>query len=304
MMLNSIRDVMNALNGSNLKTMAVVMAADDVVLETVSIARERGLADAILIDSSEKIRRIAAEHNINIEGFEIIDIAEPGPAAAHAVRLVAGKKADILMKGHIETKDFMHAVVAKDSGLKIEGRIISSMLAVELKKQNKFVFITDIGFVPLPDLGTKKKIIENAVETLHMLGHENPKVAVICATETVNQKMPATLDAQALEQMNKTGEITGCTIAGPISLDLAVSPEAAKHKDYNHPVAGRADLLVMPSLEVGNVMSKTFDYYTDNATIAIVMGAASPIVFTSRATRQDLKLNAIAFAVLLSQRNK
>jgi phosphate butyryltransferase len=300
--IRSIQDVMKAVKNENPPKLAVAMAADDLVLNTVSAAKQLGLANAVLIGDEKGIKRIAGDLKIDPTPFEIVDINEPAQAAAEAVRLVASGKADILMKGLLETKDFMKAVIDPDAGLRQGDRIISSMLAVELKKENRFLFITDIGFVPLPDLETKKKIIENAVETMHLLGIKEPKVAVVCATESINPKMQATVDARRLEEMNQRNEIQGCVIAGPISLDLAVSQEAARHKGYTHPVAGRADLLVVPSLEVGNVLAKTFDYFTDYVTVSIVMGAKVPIVFTSRATRLELRLNAIAFAVLLAQR--
>jgi len=299
MRFNSIEDVYDAVRGAQRRRLAVVKAADKTVLETVAASRELGLADAVLIDNQAQLARAAEEAGISLEGFRIVHVPDSAEAARTGVALVKNGEADVLMKGFLETRDFMHAVVATGTGLKLENRMITSILAVELKEQKRFLFLTDIGFVPAPDLEGKRQILFNAVDVLHALGCPEPKVAVICATETVNPKMPATLDAQALQAQNEAGEITGCRVAGPISFDIATSERAARHKKYANPVGGHADILLMPNLETGNVAAKTFDLFTEHDSVSIVAGASAPIVFTSRGNSMREKLNAVAFAVQL-----
>lgn len=300
----STKDVFRFASTGKRRRIVIVKAGDEVVLSAAREIVDRNLARVILVDDRTLIESAADSAGIDISGMAIVDIGDPAQAAARAVQMIHAGEADIPMKGMIETRIFMHAIVATEGGLKLPGRTISSMLAVEWKEKGRFLFLTDIGFIPAPSLEQKKQIIENAVDTLHKLGIARPKVAVVCASETVNPRMQATVDAAELQRMNDIGEITGCDVAGPISLDIAISAEAAKHKRYVHPVGGCADVLVMPSLEVGNVMAKTIDYFTSNVTSAIVMGASVPIIFTSRGNTLEAKMNAAAFAAVLSDKNE
>jgi phosphate butyryltransferase len=298
--MKSIDEVFAKIKDVCPKKLAVAAAADLDVLAAVNSAKQTGIADAILFGNKKKIIEIMKAYDIDANLFEIIDAVDDKDASLQAVKFVAEGKADIIMKGLIESGPFMKAVLNSTTGLRQEGKIISSIAVTEIKEQKRLIFISDPGFIPLPDLQTKKKIIENAVETMHSLGISEPAVAALSAMETVNPKIISTVEARELEEMNQRGEITGCIVAGPISLDLAISEKSAKHKGYHHPIAGKADLLLVPSLEVGNVLLKSMVYFAHTPIGGIVAGARAPIVFTSRADSVQAKLNTIAFAVLLA----
>jgi len=300
--MKSLQEVYDAISGGKLKKIAVSAAADLDVLTAVSKAREDGIAEAILVGDKKKIIKIANENNIDITPFEIIHIEDANGSALEAVKLVSSGKADIIMKGLMESAPFLKAILNPEFGIRQEGRIISSLAVMEVKELDRLLFITDPGFIPMPDLKMKESIIKNAVEVVRKLGIERPKIAMLCATETVNPKMIATVEAKELEEMNRNGEILNCVIAGPISLDLAISKQSAKHKGYKSEVAGEADVLVVPTLEVGNVLYKSLVYFAHLKTGGIMTGAKTPIIFTSRADSFETKLNTIALAVYLAQK--
>ncbi len=300
--MRSIEEVYIKIKEYKMKKIAVSAAADPEVIDAAVDAKFNGIADSILFGDKQKILDIMKFKNIDPGIFEIYDEKDVYNSSLKAVNFVSEGKADILMKGLIETSAFMKAVLNSKTGLRIKNCIMSSIAILEDKERERLLFITDPGFTPLPDIDTKRKILENAVKVMHLLDFTEPKVAVLSATESVNPRMISSVEAKELEELNIRGEISGCVVAGPISMDLAISKESAKHKGYVHPVAGNADLLLVPTLESGNMLLKGLIHYAHMTTAGIVAGAQVPIVFTSRSDSVQTKLNTIAFAVLLSQR--
>jgi phosphate butyryltransferase len=287
-------------------TISVACAADADVLQAVDAARKEGVANAILVGNADKIAEAARLNSIDPGNFEILD--EKGgeaDAALKAVELVSSGKAQILMKGMLHTDNFLRGVLNKEKGLR-SGSVISHVYLHQVEGYDRIIFITDGAFIPSPDLPTKAKIIDNVARFAHSFGIETPKVAVLAAVEVVNADMPATLDAAALTQMNRRGQIKGCVVDGPLALDNAVSELSAKHKGIVSDVAGKADILLVPNIESGNILAKSIVYFAPNKTAGIVLGAKAPIVLTSRADSAEAKTFSIAAAVVWAayQKNK
>ncbi len=280
------------------KPVVSVAAADDIrVLEAVKHSNEVGIAEFILVGNAEKIKKLAKKLEMNSSEFTIIDTPDPGMAALEATRQVSAGKADVLMKGLVNTSDFMHAVLDSQVGLKT-GRIISHLAAFEIPGHDRLMFLTDGGINIAPDLNEKRVIMQNAINFLNAIGYENPMIAILSANEVINSKMPVTLEAAMLAKMAERGQITGATIDGPIPLDLALSEEAARQKNVVSPVAGKADLLFVPTIEVGNVLGKSLVYFANAVMAGIVLGTKAPVILTSRAATMDMKIASLALAVL------
>ncbi|MGI6357321.1 MAG: phosphate butyryltransferase [Bacillota bacterium] len=298
-MLNSLEAILSAAvakGGS--KVLAVAKAEDREVLSAIKDARELGLATAILVGEQPQIESIALEVGLDLEGIEVIHATEARQVARTAVELVSSGRAQILMKGLVSTGEIMRAVLDKQIGLR-SGRVISHVALLEPPGYGRLLLMTDGGMVIAPDLQQKAQMIENAVMVARKLGNECPKVAVIAAFEQVNPDMPATTEAALLAKMADRGQIKHCLVDGPIALDGAVSKEAAEHKGMVSPVAGEADILLMPMIEAGNVMYKTIVYLSGGQVAGVIAGAAAPIVLTSRADTHQAKLYSIATAVLM-----
>lgn len=277
------------------KVLAVAAAEDEAVLRAVVKAKEEGLCDAILVGDKEKIKQIMEEEGFT-SSFDIIHEKSPKQAASVAASLVREKRADILMKGLVDTKSLLQAVLHKEKGL-VTGNLISHVAVFEVPGFDRLLFITDAAMNTYPDLMEKKKIIDNGVSFIRSLGIETPKVAVVCAVEVVNPTMQATLDAAALTLMNQRGQIKNCIVDGPLALDNALSVEAAEHKNIKSPVAGKADLFLMPNIEAGNILYKALTYAAKSKTGGLLLGASAPVVLTSRADTFESKVHAIALAV-------
>lgn len=283
------------------KTIAVAAAQDLEVLLAVKNARDLGLAEAILVGDASRIRQIAQANQLDLTGVSIIDQADAAQACRTAVQLVSEGKAQILMKGLVDTAVILKAVLDKEIGLRTEN-VLSHVAVAEIAGYDRLFYITDAAMNIEPDLITKKQIIENSIQVANALGNDHPKVACICAVEKVNAKMKATVDAAALVKMNESGELGGCLVAGPLALDNAVSLEAAQHKGITNPVAGNADILVMPFIEPGNMLYKSIVFFAKGKLAGIVVGAKAPIVLTSRADSDEAKLNSIAIGVLMASK--
>lgn len=301
-MITSLKEVYKAVKQAKPMKISVAQAADAHVLEAVIDAHREFGVNAILVGNQGEIKSVAAQHGLDISPFELFHTEEHSQAALKAVSLVSSGQADIIMKGFLESADFLKAILNVESGIRNPGAVISAIAVVELKKLNRIIFITDPGFTPLPDLDTKVRLIENAVGAANAFDIKNPKVAVLSAAETVNRKMISSTEAGSLQKMNERGEITGCRIAGPISFDLALSEESVRQKNYKNPVGARADILLVPSLEVGNILYKSLMLFADIETGGIMTGAKAPIVFCSRADSAETKKNTIALAVYMAQK--
>lgn len=296
-MIKNFTDVMKIAKERGPKIVSVACAEDVEVLMAVDSAKKQGIADAILVGNQEKIEAIASEKNIDLGQFQVIDIKDATEASRKAVELVSTGKAHMVMKGLVDTSVILKAVLDGEIGLRT-GNVLSHVAVFDVKGYDRMFLVTDAAMNIDPDLQTKKQIIQNAVQVAHALDIVEPKVAVVCAKEKANPKMPDTMDAVALEEMNQKGEIKGCLVGGPFALDNAVSVEAAEHKGIHHPVAGRADILLAPDIEAGNVLYKSMVYFAEAKNAGIIVGAKAPIVLTSRADSDEAKLYSIALGVL------
>lgn len=301
-MIKSFDEVFAKIKAMPNKVVAVAAAEDEPVLEAVGFCRTNELADAILVGNEPVIREIAKNLDLDLTGVQVIHEPEPAKAALIAVELVSSGKADMLMKGLIDTKSFLRAVLNKEVGLRT-GHLITHVGVFDLPPYDRLIYITDGAFTMYPTLEQKVSMINNAVALAHSLGNKNPKVAPICAVEVVNPDMPPTLDAQKLTQMNLDGEITGCTVYGPLAFDNAIDQEAAVHKKITHPVAGNADVFLMANIEAGNAVFKALTYTCQGERHGgILLGAAAPVIVTSRADSFEAKVNSIALASLAASK--
>lgn len=281
------------------KTISVACCQDREVLMAVEMARKEEIANAILIGDIEKTREIAKDLGIDLNNYELVDIKDLSEASLKAVELVSQKKADMVMKGLVDTSIILKAVLNKEVGLRT-GNVLSHVAVFDVEGYDRLFFITDAAMNLAPDLNTKKQIIENSCVVAHALDIEIPKVAAICAKEKVNPKMKDTVEAKELEEMCERGEIKGCLVGGPFALDNAVSLKAAKHKGIDHPVAGKADILLAPDIEAGNILYKSLVFFSKTKNAGVIVGAKAPVILTSRADNEETKLNSIALGVLMA----
>jgi phosphate butyryltransferase len=297
--LRTFDEVLNYAREVGPRTISVACAADADVLEAVEGARREGVAKALLVGDADKIGQVARSKDIDLSNFEVVDAGSgEAEASLKAVELVSSGRAHILMKGMIHTDNFLRGVLNKEKGLR-SGSLISHVYMHHIDGFDRILFISDGAFIPYPDLPAKVKIIDNVVKLAHSFGVETPKVAVLGAVEVVNADMPPTIDAAALAQMNRRGQIKGCVVDGPFALDNAISEVYAKHKGIASEVAGRADVLIVPNIESGNMLAKSIVYFSrGNKTAGLVLGARAPIVLTSRADTAETKLLSIAAAVV------
>ncbi len=281
------------------RKVAVAVAQDGSVIEAVEEARQRNIAQAILVGDERAIRQAAESVGVSLEATPIVDEPDPIRAIAAAVRLVSSGSADILMKGYVHTDDFLRGVLDKQYGLRT-GSVMSHVFVAEVREMDKLLFITDAAMNIAPDLEQKAAILLNAVYLANLFGATNPKVAVLAAVELVNPTMPATVDAASLAKMaDRRQYVPGCVVDGPFALDNAISSAAAQHKRIGGPVAGQADILLVPNIEAGNLLAKSLVYFSHSRLIGLLIGAKSPVVLTSRADTKESKLLSIAGAVLM-----
>jgi len=257
------------------------------------------VVDPVFVGKEDEIKAICAENGFDFGDVTIYNEDDDVEAAKKAVELIREGKGDFLMKGRMQTADLLRQVVNKETGLQV-GKIMSHVGLFKVPNYHKLVVLTDGGMLLAPDLEQKKKIIENAVEVLHALGYDDPKVAVMCGAEVLNKKAQESVDAAALKEMNQNGEITGCTVEGPISYDIALSKEIAEFKKFESPVAGEADAMIMPSMAAGNMLGKSWTVSSDGMMAGIIVGAKVPVVLTSRGSTAEEKFYSIALAAAAS----
>lgn len=298
-MSKSFEELISKANQKTLKKVSVSNAQDELVLQAVKAAKEQNIATAILVGDEAKIREIAASIDMDLTDFEIINEPDTEAAALKAVELVHNGKADILLKGLLETKTFLKSVLNKEVGLRT-GKMLSHVCVFEIEGINRLLFFTDVAFNTYPTLADKVNIINNAVEVAHACGIECPKVAPLCAVETVNPKMQPTVDADNLTKMYEGGDFKGCQIYGPLSMDLAIDPEAAVHKGVTNPVAGHADILLFPNIDAGNITYKILVRTAKVKIGNVLVGTSAPVVLTSRSDDFQTKLNSIALATVIA----
>jgi phosphate butyryltransferase len=277
----------------------VVFAAaqDAEVVEAAKMAQELGLAEAILVGDAKTIRSLAQDASLPKE-TRILHEADVDRAALKSVELVHNGEAQVLVKGQVNSSNFLRAALDPNIGLRT-GRILSHLAVYEIPGEDKLAFLTDGGMNIAPNLEQKKEILVNAVEALRKIGYAQPNVAVLAANEQINPKMPATLDALELVKLWQAGEFPPCLVEGPIALDVATGVESARRKGIDSQVAGKVDIFLAPNIEAGNLMGKTLMRYAGAKMAGVVLGATNPMVLVSRSDNAESKVNSIALACLL-----
>lgn len=302
-MSKNFDDLLSILKGVETKKVAVAVAQDEPVLEAIKEATEKGIAQAILVGDKQQIQEIAKKIDLDLSEYEIMDIKDPKKATLEAVKLVSSGHADMLMKGLVDTATFLRSVLNKEVGLRT-GKLMSHVAVFEVQGWDRLLFLTDAAFNTYPELKDKAGMINNAVVVAHACGIEMPKVASICPVEVVNTSMQSTVDAALLAKMSDRGQFKGCIVDGPFALDNAISEEAAHHKGVKGPVAGKADVLLLPNIETANVMYKTLTYFSQSKNGGLLVGTSAPVILTSRADSFETKVNSIALAALVAAKNK
>lgn len=300
--MDKLRDLLSMKFEKKMK-LVVVAAHDEEVIEAVNEARRASIINAVLIGNQIEIIKILDKKNINKELFEIIDENDMAKASEIGVKLISSGKADFIMKGLIDTSLLLKSVLNKDWGIRTDS-LLSHVMLYEVSTYPKLLYLTDGGMNLEPSLEQKKMIIENAATVARAMANEKINVAVLAAKEKVNPKMIATVDADALKKQYENGEFSeGIIVDGPLALDLALSKEAAKVKEYSSEVAGNADILLVPNIEMGNGIGKCITYLAGGKSAGVVMGAKVPIVLVSRADNHESKLYSIALGSLVARQN-
>lgn len=300
-MTKGFEDLISKVNSCSVKTVAVAVAQDAPVLEAVKAAKERNIANAILVGDEVKIKEVAASINMDLSDYVIINEEDDFQAALKAVKLVHDGQADMYMKGLIDTKSFLKSVLDKEVGLR-NNRALSHVCVFEIEGVDKLLFLTDVAFMTYPTLEDKVNIIENTVEICNACGINMPKVAPLAAVEVVNPKMPATVDAAELTKMCEEGKIKNCIVDGPLSMDLAICPEAAQHKGAEgRKIVGDADILLFPDIHAGNLVYKTLVHTAKVKNGNIITGTKAPVILTSRSDDFETKVNSIALGSVVAQ---
>ncbi|MDF2986744.1 MAG: phosphate butyryltransferase [Eubacterium sp.] len=295
-MITKLKEIENLIDTQNVRKLAVVAAHDDNVLGAVKEVYDKGYVEPILIGDKEKIFEIAEAINLDISRMNIVKEMNDIQSANLAVNMINSGEAHALMKGAIQTADMMRVAFDKEKGLRT-GKLISNVVVIENPNYHKLLFITDPAITIAPDLSQKAEIIKNAVQLMHKLKNENPKVAVLSAIETVNTSMQCTLDAASLTMMNRRGQIKDCIIDGPLSMDLAISMDSVQHKNVKSKVAGDADLLVAPDIQAANILVKSLSILNGNTACTVMIGTKAPMVITSRADTRESKYYSILMAL-------
>jgi phosphate acetyltransferase len=276
----------------------VVHPCDETSLRGAVESAEAGIIRPVLVGPANKIGNIAARHGLDISGFEIVNAAHSDEAAAKGVELIHAAKGEMLMKGSLHTDELMRAVTAKVGGLRTDRRI-SHVFVMDVPVYAETLFVTDAAINIFPDLDAKRDIIQNAIDLYTQAGFgASPRVAILSAVETVTSKIPSTLEAAALCKMADRGQITGGVLDGPLAFDNAIDVEAARIKGIKSEVAGRAQILLVPDLEAGNMLAKNLAYFAKADGAGIVLGARVPVVLTSRADSARARMASCAVAAL------
>ncbi|MDB5362119.1 MAG: Phosphate butyryltransferase [Rhodospirillales bacterium] len=294
------RDLLIRTAGQPPVPVAVAHPCDDLSLGAAIEMAKAGLVVPILVGPAAKIYAVALAAGLDIDAYRIVDVPHSHAAAAAAVALVRAGEAALLMKGSLHTDELMHEVVAHDTGLRTERRL-SHVYVMDVPSYPRPLLITDAALNIAPSLEEKRDIIQNAIDLAHIMGTALPKVAILAAVETVNPLMRSTLDAAALCKMADRGQITGGLLDGPLAFDNAVSPQAATQKGIVSPVAGQADILVVPDLEAGNMLAKQLSFLAGADAAGVVIGARVPIILTSRADSERTRIASCAIAVLMAR---
>jgi len=298
-MLENFTDLITQLGKTAPKKIAVAMAQDEDIIEAVNAAQQQGVARAILIGSSPEISKIAQSKNIDVSQFEILDQQDEKTCVSKAVGLVREGEAQVVMKGLCSTSTFLKGVLDKTNGLRT-GKILSHLAIFENPNYHKLLLMSDAAMNIAPSVPEKVAITENAIQAALHLGYDKPKVAVLSAVEKINEAMPSTLDAAALAKMGQRGQIKNAIIDGPLALDNALSKKANEVKKLDSAVGGDADICIVPNIESGNIFYKSLTILGNTRVAGVIVGAAAPVVLTSRADSEDSKFLSIVSALAIS----
>jgi phosphate acetyltransferase len=279
---------------------AVAHPCDEVSLDSALRAAQLGLIVPILVGPRGRIEQVAAAHQLDLTGIRVVDALHSHDAAAKAVELVRNGEAEALMKGSLHTDELMGAVVARQTGIRTERRV-SHCFVMDVPNHPEALLISDAAVNIAPSLEDKVDIVQNAIDLVHALGVREPRVAILSAMETVNPKVPSTIEAAALCKMADRGQITGAILDGPLAFDNAISEAAAQIKHIRSPVAGKANVLIVPDLEAGNMLAKSLTFLAGAEAAGIVLGARVPIILTSRADSLESRLASCAVAALFAK---
>jgi phosphate butyryltransferase len=282
------------------KRIAIIGAGQRQTLHAVRLARGMGLARCILFDDPARLDSIAEEQGIDLTGMEIVEERDMIQAAYRAVGMIHAEQADLLMNGRAQPVELMQAALDREKGLRM-GKLISDVSIFEIPDFDRLIFVSDVAIVVSPNLAQKIAIVQNAIDTAIELGVDQPKVAILAATELVNPEMRANMDAANLSKMAERGQIRGGVVDGPLAMDNAISLKAAQMKDIKSEVAGRADILITPDVESGNILAKAIVYFARGHMAGVVVGAKCPIVMPSRSDPPEQKLMSMALGIYLSR---
>lgn len=302
-MLRNFEELKEELQNITDYAVGIVNAVDESSIKSAVEIKEQKLALPVLIGQIDQIKRLLLNENQNPKDFTIYDASNAETAARIAVDLVNDNKLDILLKGQLQTGELFKSVLNKEYGIR-KNKILSNVTALEIPEYHKLMFFTDGALMLEPTYEQKKLILENALNVLHGLGYEKPKVGIIEANEVVNENLPSSVEAKQLMDEQVKGQITGCVIDGPISVDLASSPDAVAKKGYESEVAGDADLMLFPNLTSANVLVKAIQTFGRAQTAGVVMGAKVPIVMVSRASSAEEKVMSLVLALVLVNNTK
>jgi phosphate butyryltransferase len=299
MSITTFVDLMAEARRVGPKMVAVAAPHEPEILLSAQDAQKEGIANCTLVGDRDLIRKLAAEQQIDITKMMLIHEPDPKTAARKVMELLRMGHADLAMKGKLETGDFLRAALDREMGLRT-GRLFTHVAVFEVPGFDRFLFVTDSGVVVAPTLEQKVEIVQNAIMVAQRLGVQEPKVAILAATEMVNPKIPTTMDAANLAKMADRGQIQGGLVDGPLALDNAISPESVAIKGIKGPVAGVADILVTPDVEAGNLLAKAITYFAKGKMAGVVVGGKSPLIVASRSDPHETKLVSMALGVLLA----
>ena len=299
-MLTELSQLRDLIDRSHKPKKLILAASEDAhSLNAVFNAATENIIRPVLVGDRDKTFGMAEILNLDISKFEFIEAKNPVEAVTISVKMLHDKKADVLMKGKVGSSDMMRSILNKEYGLRI-GNLLSHFAYFEVDNYHKLIAVTDVAMNIAPTLSEKIQILNNSVKILNTLGIEKPKVAVLGAVEKVNTEMIATLDAALLSKMNQRDQILNCIVDGPLAFDNAISVESARHKEIKSDVAGDTDLLLMPDIEVGNVLYKSMVFFAKAKVASLIVGASAPIVLTSRSDSEQAKFDSILLAAVVA----
>ncbi len=297
--IQSLEEMTDHVRGRESLTLAVAAGHDPATIEAAARASREGICKVTLVADPEKVEALCREKGIERDLFHVEEERDETKAARKAVEMVHAGEAQVLMKGLLGTEKYMRAILDKEKGLLPRGALLTHLAVMEVPALPRLLFVSDVAVIPAPDLEQKVRILAYAIQAARKFGIERPRAAVLAATEKVSPAMPATLDGAVLAQMARRGQIGDAEVDGPLALDVALSEEAAAVKGLESPVAGKADILLFPTIEAGNIFYKAVTKLAGGRLGAVVAGAAAPCVLTSRADDEETKFFSIVLGCLL-----